>query len=60
MLIDKDAASAYMAKIEQNLAALPEAVLLEAKRRMEIEKHNADVDAKKLRKKQMKKWIKRR
>lgn len=58
-MIDKAAASAYMAQIERNLASMPLEVLQEAKRRQEIEAHNAEVDAKKARKKQMKRLFRR-
>lgn len=46
-LIPQIIAKAHMRQIEQSLLSMPVEVLREAKRRQDIERHNAAVDAKK-------------
>lgn len=43
-MIDQDALRRHLAQIERNLAAMPVKVLLDAKRRQDIDKHNAMID----------------
>ena len=50
-VIDPQAAAQVCKDIEQRLAALPIEVLRDAKRRMAIEAHNAEVERKKAEKK---------
>lgn len=43
-MIDPSALKCYLAQIERNLAEMPIEVLQEAKRRQDIDKHNAMID----------------
>ena len=45
-MIDQAALKSYLAQIERNIASAPMDVLREVKRRQDIDKHNAMIDAK--------------
>jgi hypothetical protein len=55
--IDPAALQAHLAKIEQNLQEVPEAVLMEAKRRQDIADYNAQIEQAKRRKKTIKRFL---
>lgn len=54
-MIDQIALNNYLVQIERNLAAMPVEVLLDAKRRQDIDKHNAMIDQLKREKKSKRK-----
>jgi hypothetical protein len=55
--IDQAALEAHLKQIEQNLQNVPESVLADAKRRQDIEAHNAQVEQAKRRKKTIKRFL---
>ena len=54
---DQAALRAHLKGIEQKLAEVPEETLLQAKRQLEIEVHNAKVDEAKRERKAMKRFL---